>query len=254
MLRDFSKEAFDIIIQAGQSNAEGCGLGPAGNPYAPNDTVFYLNSDMSITQATEAVHGNYICSNFSLSFAREYLQGGHLAAGRKLLILRAAVGGTGFLDNRWGMTDDLYLQMMEMIRTALALNSENRLVALLWHQGETDAILFATHDQHYQNLSGLIQSVRDTFSVPDLPFIAGDFVSDWKMKNMEICGPVVDAIRAVCRDCAPGGFVETADLPSNNQESYPKPADFNDDIHFSRQSIYQLGIRYYECWKQLVST
>ena len=29
MLRDFSKEAFDIIIQAGQSNAEGCGLGPA---------------------------------------------------------------------------------------------------------------------------------------------------------------------------------------------------------------------------------
>ena len=46
--------------------------------------------------------------------------------GRKILILRTAVGGTGFRDHRWGMTDDLYLQMMEMIRTALSLNPKNR--------------------------------------------------------------------------------------------------------------------------------
>ena len=251
MLRDFSKEAFDIIIQAGQSNAEGCGLGPAGNPYAPNDTVFYLNSDMTITQACERVVGNHIQSNFSLSFAREYLGNGMLAEGRKLLILRAAVGGTGFLDNRWGMTDDLYVTMMEMIRTALSLNRENRLVAFLWHQGETDAIFGASRETHYRNLKGLLSSVRSTFDASNLPFIAGDFVQHWKGDNMEISIPVVDAIRAVCADCAPAGFVETDGLLSNSQEPWCKPEPIDDSIHFSRRAIYTLGQRYFECFRQL---
>ena len=35
MLKDSSKESFDIIIQTGQSNAEGYGFGPAENPSSP---------------------------------------------------------------------------------------------------------------------------------------------------------------------------------------------------------------------------
>ena len=31
------KDIFDIIIQAGQSNSEGYGLGPATNPYIENE-------------------------------------------------------------------------------------------------------------------------------------------------------------------------------------------------------------------------
>ena len=69
------------------------------------------------------------------------IESGKLKPGRKLLIIRAAIGGTGFSDERWGMTDDLYLRMIEMIKTALELNSKNKLAAFLWHQGETDAIL-----------------------------------------------------------------------------------------------------------------
>ena len=45
MLKDFSKEEFDIIIQAGQSNSEGCGVGDVENPYTPNDSIWYLNND-----------------------------------------------------------------------------------------------------------------------------------------------------------------------------------------------------------------
>ena len=186
MLKNFSDYAFDIVIQAGQSNAEGCGLGPADDPYAPSDRVWYLNGDFTITPAAEKVTGNEIQSNFSLSFAREYLKNGHLTEGRKLLILRAAVGGTGFLDNHWKLTDDLYLRMMEMIRTALELNSENRLAAFLWHQGETDATNHASFDVHYNHLITLYRSVTEEFRKPDLPFIAGDFVQHWKNDNIEI--------------------------------------------------------------------
>ena len=98
MLKDFSKETFDIIIQAGQSNAEGSGFGPAPEPWLPDDRVYYLEPDMTLTQATERVSGNRIQSNFALAFARDYIRSGLLAQGRKLLILRSAVGGTGFLD------------------------------------------------------------------------------------------------------------------------------------------------------------
>lgn len=43
MIKDFSKEAFDIIIQAGQSNAESYGFGPVEEPYLPSEDVWYLN-------------------------------------------------------------------------------------------------------------------------------------------------------------------------------------------------------------------
>ena len=184
MLKDFTKEKFDIIIQAGQSNSEGFGVGDVECPYEPTDQVWYMNKDYTLSLAAESVMVNEIRSNFSLSFARKYLNAGLLRDGRKLLILRTAVGGTGFLDNRWKMTDDLYLRMMEMTRTAIGLNDENRLVGLLWHQGETDATLNATYEVHYNHLMGLLRSVREEFHVPDLPFVAGDFVYQWKNENI----------------------------------------------------------------------
>ena len=245
MLRDFTLDKFDIIIQAGQSNSEGYGFGPIDDPYQPDGRVWYLNQDRTISLAAEKVTNNGIQSNFALSFVREYLQAGKLAEGRQLLIIRSAVGGTGFLDNRWKPNDDLFLQMMDMVRTALDLNPENRLVALLWHQGETDAGHHATYDQHYDHLSTLLRLVRETYDAPALPFIAGDFVQDWKSKNVEICIPVVDAMRALCADCGNGAFVETADLKSNAQEAIDHPFGWYDDIHFSRRSIYELGKRYF---------
>lgn len=252
MLKNFAECTFDIVIQAGQSNAEGCGLGPTDEPYAPSDRVWYLNGDFTVTRAEESVQGNYVRTNFSLPFVRDYCADGRLAEGRNLLILRTAVGGTGFRDNHWKPEDDLFLRMMEMIRTALALNPANRLVAFLWHQGETDAILGAGYEEHYRNLSTLLRLVREEFAVPDLPFIAGDFVAHWKNANAAICEPVVDAIRAVCRDCGNGAFVETSDLCSNSQEKWEPHIDWEDPIHFSRKATYELGKRYYQAYTQIV--
>ena len=249
VLHDFSHDKFDIIIQAGQSNSEGYGFGLTDEPYQPNDRVWYLNQDRTISLAVERVRNNGIQSNFALSFAREYISTGKLAEGRKFLIIRAAVGGTGFLDNRWKLTDDLYLQMMDMTRTALELNPENRLVALLWHQGETDAICNATYEQHYDHLMTLLKSVRTEFNVPSLPFVAGDFVHHWRDIHTDTCTPVINAIRDVCVNCGYGRFVETEGLNSNAQDNDVHPLGWvKDYIHFSRRSIYELGKRYFEAF------
>ncbi len=250
MLLNFHEKAFDIVILAGQSNAESSGFGDVENPYEPNERIWFLNSDFTISAAAETTVRNEIRGNFALPFARRYLDGGLLEAGRELLILRCAVGGTGFLDNRWKPTDDLFLRMMEMIRTALELNPANRLVAFLWHQGETDALFHASYDTHHAHLTALVRLVRTGFAVPELPFIAGDFVQEWKEENSAICAPVVEAIRAVCREYPHACFVETDGLTSNHIDlTRPYPfGDVMDNIHFSRKSLYTLGERYFDAF------
>ena len=244
MLKDFSKERFDIIIQAGQSNAEGCGQGNVEFPYAENPDIFFLNNDFTISKAAERIWGNIIVTDFSLSFAAKY-KNELLADGRKLLIVRAAVGGTGFLDHHWGMTDDLYIRMMDMVKTALELNSENRLAAFLWHQGETDAENHASRDTHYKNLSTLLNSVRIEFGCPNLPFIAGDFVQHWKQTQLPIAEPVIEAVKAVCAD-GNGRFVSSDGLTSNSHVT-----GSDDTIHFSREALYEFGARYYAAYKDI---
>lgn len=251
MLKDFTKEAFDIFIQAGQSNSEGYGFGEVENPYKPCEEVYYLTREFMIERAREQLTENKAQSNFGLPFVREYIERGMLKEGRKILIIRAAAGGTGFIDKRWGMKDDLYLRMIEMIKTALELNPENRLVALLWHQGETDAQKGASYDTHYNNLKNLVLSVRETFGAHDLPFIAGDFVHHWKNENIELCEPIINAIKAVCAECTPSAFVESDGLCSNLEELGYNPLGWTDKIHFSRVAIYKLAKRYFDAFVKI---
>jgi len=244
MLENYKNDLFDIIIQGGQSNAEGCGLGPLKEFYTPSENILYMNNDLTISIAEERIQGDMKVNEFSLSFAKEYIKNGRLEAGRKILILRAAVGGTGWADHRWGMTDDLYLKMMEMIKAALDLNSGNKLAAFLWHQGETDC--GSPYDVHYKHLRELVESIRSTYKYPGLPFIAGDFVNEWKTVNLAACEPVAAAIKDVCRDIGHAGFADTSDLTSNSQAMGNA-----DTIHFSREALHQLGIKYFKIFMNL---
>jgi len=242
MLYDFSGEVFDIIIQGGQSNSEGCGIGPVEFPYEQRSEILMMENDFTIMTAREKVWGNDAVGNYVFSFADKYVKTGRLKDGRKLLILLSAVGGTGFCDNRWGMEDDLYLKMTDMIKTALSLNPSNRTVAFLWHQGETDTAN-PVRDTHYNNLTTLVKNARKTAGNETLPFIAGNFVQHWYKDNIEACNPIVTAIKDVCTDIGNAAFVETNGLTSNSEVTG------NDDtIHFSREALYLLGQRYFNAY------
>lgn len=244
-MEKYKNDLFDVIIQGGQSNAEGCGAGFAEDEYVPNENILYMNNDLTISIAEERVWDGNKINDFSLSFAREYLRSGKLENGRKILIIRSAVGGTGWSDHRWGMTEDLYLKMMLMIKTALELNEKNKLVAFIWHQGETDA--GSPRDTHYDHLRELVESVRRTYKYPELPFIAGDFVYEWKNANLPATEPVIAAIKDVCKDIGHAAFIETAELHSNNQDT-----GNGDGIHFSREALNKLGILYFEAFEKII--
>ena len=136
-------------------------------------------------------------------------------------------------------------EMLEMTDYALSLNKNNRVVAFLWHQGEHDAFEGNIPDVFGKQLSAMVSSVRKRYG--EIPFIAGDFVREWKQKNIEICKPIVEKIQKVVELLGNAAFVATDDLLSNNEK-----IKNGDDIHFCRQALQILGQRYFEKYLEIV--
>jgi hypothetical protein len=65
---------------------------------------------------------------------------------------------------------------------------------------------------------------------------------------MEKAIPIVDVIKRVTEEMG-GIFIETADLPSNNQRNGD-----GDIIHFSRESLHILGKRFFDAYTKIIST
>ena len=257
--------AYDVFIQAGQSNAEGSGVGPVTEEYIPNERICYLEApktvdwigaqpivqfhDAPFSLEIGAEHGTrkHPVGDFSLTFAKTYLDAGLLAKGRKILIIRAAVCGTGFQKKHWGMDDILYRKMLEMADYALSLNPENKLKGILWHQGEHEVLEGNTGENYYRQLKRLIESMKERYAVPDLPFICGSFVSEWRKKNEEICRPILAVLRQVAGEVH-GIYIDADDLLSNNEK-----IGNGDDIHFCRESLHILGRRYFEAYLKVTN-
>lgn len=266
---DFAKETtqnvagYDIVIIAGQSNAEGCGVGPVCEDYKENEDILYLtgkvcdimteddrditypDKTLTIDIARERITESGKNGDLALAFADEYVKRGLLAKGRKVLIVRAALGGTGFQRKQWGAGCVVEERMHEMIEYALALHEGNRIVAFLWHQGEHDAFEGNAPENYKEQLTKTMNTVRERYHCEDAPFIAGDFCHEWKNKNLSICIPIVNVIREVFFG-EKYGFVETSDLLSNNQK-----LDNGDDIHFCREALYTLGKRYFRAFREI---
>jgi len=255
-------EKYDIILQAGQSNAAGYGHGPAEHPYMPDPRVLYLTAgdpeageyypkgDYKIAVAAErpnpTVSPEDWLGDFSLSFAGKYVESGLLAPDRKLLIIRSAVGGTGFLKGYWRLGDPLYQRMLRMTDYAMGLNPENRLVGFLWHQGEHEAAFLNDSQRYHDQFLEVVESVRERCGNSQLPFVCGGFCNQWAQENQPACDEIMTVIRSVARETG-GAYVETADLRSNDQ----KTGD-GDTIHFCREDLQELGHRYFAAYQAII--
>ncbi|WP_029488320.1 sialate O-acetylesterase [Candidatus Epulonipiscium viviparus] len=241
MLIDFSKKKFDIIIAAGQSNCEGAGIGDVEDPYAPKNNVWSMN-DFVIAKATERIKGNTLRGRFVLHFADEYLNAGLLDADREILIISAAQGGTGFATHEWNRGDALAVRMLEMTKTALELNTENKIVAFLWHQGEREVSHNMTAEAHLNNVRILLGDLQAAFG-KNFPMITADLVPIWKAEKGELATKISDATRQAFAEVG-GSFVDTDGLTSNFEEV----AGSHEKIHFSRKAVKELGQRYFAAY------
>lgn len=254
-------EKYDVFIQAGQSNADGYGHGPAEYPYVPDERILYYTAGTPEAGDYHPESLGRICvaaerpkqdsdpedrlGDFSLSFAQRYVEAGLLAPDRKLLIVRTAVGGTGFLKGYWKVGDPLYIRMLRMTDDVMHLNPENRLMGILWHQGEHEAAFHNDPKVYHGQLRDVVESIRRYYEKPELPFVCGGFCAEWAQKNQPDSDRIMDVIRSVAAECG-GRYVETDDLRSNNQKF-----GSGDEIHFCREDLRELGHRYFEAYQNL---
>ena len=269
-----SNEKFDIIIVAGQSNASGCGLGETSTPWTTDDKILMFNEkftaeiintpygdmieidstgDCYINLADERCEGDNKTAVFSLSFAKEYAKN-NLAEDRKILLVQTAIGGTGFARNHWGENEKLEKRMYDMVDTALSMNKENRVVGVLWHQGEHDIFENADfdydkrYDFYYGKLKNFITRIKAKYG--DIPFVSGSFCRGW-ISEQSVDN--VNAIKNVYKDVYAqfnnvSHVWETDDLKSNSEVVEKN----TDNVHFCRDSCYELGRRYYEKYLHLI--
>jgi len=261
---DFFKQSYDVIVLAGQSNAEGTGRGCVEAEYEPDNDIISLSPVYTISRkienevskraiiyadepfcfeiASERIVNESKYGDLSLIFAKNYKQQGYLNEGRKLLIIRAAIGSTGFKHGQWGISGPLYLKMCEMLEYALSLNKSNKLVALLWHQGEHEVGKENPPEVYESQLKEMLLDFKERFSSPSLPIISADFSRKWKTAKREKAAAISSVIKKVITGLG-GVFLDTSDLLSNSE----KNGD-GDAIHFCRESLYILGERYFNAY------
>lgn len=237
----YRKGNYDIIIIAGQSNAEGCGKGYNEYKYIPHKPIYGYNGKGFIGLACDKKYGPFNTgASFATYFADEYYKSGALQNGRKIFLLNAAVGGTGFSDNRWGNGDDLSERMILLAKKLLEKNIENKIVCVLWHQGEADVMNKISSDIYYRKLNEFIQNVRNHLG-NDVPFISGNMVPSWMKENVYSYA-IADKTKKLMNDLSGCSYVDSDELDGNQ---------IPDNIHFSRKSCAELGKRYFDKYIEL---
>lgn len=267
--------AYDVILVAGQSNASGTGLGETDNPWVKDDRIHILTNefdygfkktaygnvyidikvsdDVAIQVADERVEkkDNLRYANFYLWFAKEYADK-YLKDGRKVLLVETAVGGTGFKGGHWGENDLIFKRMLEMTDCALNLNEQNKLVAILWHQGEHDAyenrdLSIEDTDKYYkENLDKLLQIVRGRYG-NSVPFICAGFAHTFVDEYPKHCKIVMERLEKTCEQINDARYIETYDLQSNMDIGVK-----GDSAHFTRQALEILGKRYFKKYQDII--
>ena len=255
-------EGYDIIIVGGQSNAIGGGKGPypdSAQTDAIDAKLFQLGRYGTTTnKAVPAVKRNGSIRydalqhwgvglqerdtiGFSIPFARRYARD-ELATNRRVLIVPSAAAGTSI--RKWlgeQGTPHLYDHMKNRVETALNLPGNNRIVAMLWHQGESDILAGMTTTVYSTKLTSLFNLLRADFpATTPYPIIAGGFVPAWTTGSAYKLS-YETTIADVLSDDENGGFVSSAGLASNP----------GDALHFSSSALVTFGDRYYEKWKDL---
>ncbi len=270
MIKNPITDKLDVIILAGQSNASGCGLGETTTPWQKDDRVLKLVGQYSADVAKTEYGNEYLdikiydeqtidvlderldvsgekMASFAYTFAKEYADT-RLEKDRKVLIVDTSIGGTGFSKKQWGVGDLLYERMFTLTDLALSMNSENRVVAVLWHQGEHDTFENAqlNYDERfefYKNKFGeFMKGIRAKYG--EKPFICAGFTSAWVKNYPEQCKAVLSACKEVLSEHNKTAFVNTDDLKNN--DSVVGNADI---VHFCRDSAYELGRRYFKAFE-----
>jgi hypothetical protein len=186
---DLPKNAsvFDLFLLLGQSNMKGRGVVPGSQTPDPHILMFTMRDDQW-RPASDPLHASGVADAVDssdnagvgpgMSFARSLRRDDPQAV---IGLIPGAVGGSWIELWRGGHPKGFFDEAVR--RSLLALSTDSaikpRLKAILWLQGESDS-LEGRYQLYEEKLLQLVDSLREKFNDPELPFIActiGTFIA-----------------------------------------------------------------------------
>jgi len=226
----------DIYLLAGQSNMVGRAplLSNGANPAAPDPRIRVYTPEDTWAIARDPLHeaiprdGRTVGIGLGLPFAKAMLQ----RTGVPVALVPSAVGGTSL--DQWnpalratGFRRSLYGNFLARAQAA------GRAKAILWYQGEADALQLATAETYGPRFQSLVKQMRADLDHAALPFYYAQ-LARYVVPPSEAPGwdLVRESQRTLEASLAPGGMVATLDLP------------LADPIHLDRLALERLGRRF----------
>lgn len=163
-----------------------------------------------------------------------------LHADSTIAIVKFAASGTSlYRDWNPSRPDDLYAQMIERVRSAIAnlrstrASAPMRLAGFFWMQGEADSEHFKSARAYEANLEAFVASVRKDLRAPRLPFVFGRIADLRRESSVHFqYSNVVRAAQSEVAHRIPNAYMVSTDALERS------PAQ---RIHFSSRGTYELG-------------
>lgn len=150
---------FPVVLLMGQSNMEGAGYPVLPEYVRGTPNVLALNGDLK-WEVAKVPLGRGMGPGFV--FARHYAL---LHPGTKIGYVQTAVGGRSLKQLSPG--GPLYAKAIERAKAAM---ESGPLIAVLWHQGESDA----GNADYPRQLAAFVAQLRKDLGIEKVPFIAGE--------------------------------------------------------------------------------
>lgn len=234
-------DGYDVIVLAGQSNMVGRNGPIDGTLDATDARIFQYGFDsQTVTLASNPLDHQDEGANtigMGLTFAKAYLA--TMPANRKILLVPCARGGTSFNSGFWRAGGGGDAPAIARTNAAMTQGTgTNKLVAILWHQGESDQGV--SQAQYTTDQDALIARWRSsmTGATASTPFIVGATL---------VGGAQTDANVSAVIAATPSRINYTGFADSNGLVSG------GDNLHFNAASQRTMGGRYFTAYQSAVT-
>ncbi|KAI4298501.1 hypothetical protein L6164_032052 [Bauhinia variegata] len=177
---DQNPTKIQIFILSGQSNMAGRG-GVVRHPdnskqwdgvvpleCRPDPSILRLNAHLQWEPAHDPLHTDIDTKTCGVCPGMPFANAVRQRVGGVLGLVPCAVGATAIKE--WARGEDLYENMIKRAKES-AKGNHSDIKALLWYQGESDALTKDDAEAYRVNMEKFIDNVREDLQLPSLPII-----------------------------------------------------------------------------------
>lgn len=228
---DSPKKKANVIILAGQSNADGRGAVSED----PGHKLSFSEVKLFDVNKLETTRLNYIYNAGVMYMNPVHSMFNLMEKITKspMYLVRQATGGTGFAIGDWNQGDTQYNNLLNKFNYfeeyAKAHNIEPNYI-MIWIHGETDGDNATDADAYQANLTQFFADIRSDFNLPNLPIVIGRLADNQTSVNrLSTIQAAQDAVEALSAD----NYI----LNTNSYDS--------DGLHFVEKGCVPYGVGLY---------